>query len=131
MAKPIKRPELLARIDALLRRSSKGTSNRSLLEFSPFRFDVERRIVFRNEEEITLSQREYELALFLFRNNGRLLSRKYLLETVWGTSSDLATRTIDAHVSKLRRKLNISAENHWRLSSVYQQGYRLERLDAV
>ncbi|MGI9301799.1 MAG: winged helix-turn-helix domain-containing protein, partial [Gammaproteobacteria bacterium] len=68
-----------------------------------------------------------ELALFLFRNAGRVLSRGHILQHVWKHRVDLNTRTVDTHVSRLRQKLNICAENGWRLMSVYQHGYRLER----
>jgi DNA-binding response OmpR family regulator len=59
---------------------------------------------------------------------GRLLSRAHLLSEVWGVRSELSTRTVDTHMSKLRRKLGLSAELGWRLRAVYQHGYRLERL---
>jgi len=57
-----------------------------------------------------------------------LLSRNHLFEAVWGKSTEINSRTIDTHVSRLRTRLGLAPENGWRLASVYQHGYRLERL---
>ena len=62
-----------------------------------------------------------------FRNTGRLLSRQYLLEAVWGLNDAVQTRTLDIHVSQLRNLLQL-ADNGWRIHSVYAHGYRLETL---
>ena len=75
-----------------------------------------------------MTQKDYELAVFLLRNIGRLLSRGYILEAVWGQSADLNTRTVDTHVSRIRGKLQLTPEHGWRLSAVYQHGYRLEQV---
>lgn len=82
----------------------------------------------RNGEAIELTQKDFDLATFLFRNVGNLVSRGHILETVWGRSPDLNTRTVDTHVSRLRTKLGLLPENGWRLSAIYQHGYRLEHL---
>jgi DNA-binding response OmpR family regulator len=66
--------------------------------------------------------------VFLFRKLGQLVSRGHILETVWGRSADLNTRTVDTHVSRLRSKLGLTPEHGWRLSAIYQHGYRLELL---
>ncbi len=65
--------------------------------------------------------------LFLFRRRGRVVSRETLLENIWNIRGDVATRTVDTHVSRLRKKLRLSGEHGWRLNAVYQHGYRLER----
>ena len=83
-----------------------------------------------NGEPIELTSREFDLAWFLFRNSGRVLSRGHILEAVWGSSPDLNTRTVDTHISRLRKKLNIGEENGWRLKAIYQHGYRLEALSS-
>ena len=79
-------------------------------------------------EAVELSQRQFQLALVLFRNTGRLLSRQYLLEAVWGLNAQVQTRTLDIHVSQLRTALRLP-ENGWRITSVYAHGYRLEPLE--
>jgi DNA-binding response OmpR family regulator len=66
--------------------------------------------------------------VFLFRNVGNLVSRGHILESVWGRTSDLNTRTVDTHVSRLRSKLGLAPENGWKLTAVYQHGYRLEQV---
>jgi DNA-binding response OmpR family regulator len=81
-------------------------------------------------ETIALTNREFDLAVFLFRNAGKVLSRNHILEAIWGIESDdLTTRTVDTHISRLRKKMKLGEDNGWRLSSVYQHGYRFERLD--
>ncbi|NLB13484.1 MAG: winged helix-turn-helix domain-containing protein, partial [Gammaproteobacteria bacterium] len=64
---------------------------------------------------------------FLFRRRGRVVSRESLLESIWNIRGDVATRTVDTHISRLRKKLGLSGEYGWRLNAVYQHGYRLER----
>ena len=82
--------------------------------------------MFIDDEPVALTQKEFELALFLFRNAGRLMSRSYLLENVWGHSAELNTRTLDTHISRLRKKLQLGEGSGWRLASAYRHGYRLE-----
>ncbi|MCB1744035.1 MAG: response regulator transcription factor [Gammaproteobacteria bacterium] len=127
MCKPVRQEETLARVNALLRRARPEQQDQ-VFSFPPFEFDVRSETVTRDGEAVTLTRKEYEFALFLFRNAGRLLSRSYILETVWGTRGDLNTRTIDTHVSRIRTKLGLNPACGWRLSSVYQHGYRLESL---
>ena len=74
-----------------------------------------------------MTQKEYELTLFLFKNLGRVVSRGHLLEMVWGTSSQINTRTVDTHISRLRTKLELDNQEFWQLTSVYRHGYRLEK----
>lgn len=82
----------------------------------------------RNGVLIDLTEKEYQLAAMLFANIGRLLSRNHMLEAIWGVGPELATRTVDTHISRLRRKLALLPENGWRLKAVYQHGYRLEKV---
>jgi DNA-binding response OmpR family regulator len=64
--------------------------------------------------------------VFLFRNIGRLLSRKHLLEAVWGIEAEVSSRSLDTHISRLRGKLGLTPDNGYRLSAIYSVGYRLE-----
>ncbi|MBX2838044.1 MAG: response regulator transcription factor [Gammaproteobacteria bacterium] len=123
LAKPVRQHELLARLYALARRAQPETE---LLECPPYTFDTSNRQVLLDGEAIKLTEKEYELALFLFRNRGRVLSRQHLLTSVWGTSAELNTRTVDTHASRLRKKLKLLATERWKLTSIYQHGYRLE-----
>ena len=125
MSKPVARSEMLARLAALGRRA-RGDIAKSVIDAPPYRLNLSANTLTRDGEPITLTPKEFELACFLFLNVGRLLSRGYILEQVWGTRPDLNTRTVDTHVSKLRGKLALTPDFGWRLRSVYQHGYRLE-----
>lgn len=128
MTKPAKQHETLARITALERRIQPHTENSGILFIEPYRFNIKNGEASRGNQPIQLTRKEFELALFFFRNIGQLLTRTQILENVWDKHADLQTRTIDMHVSRLRNKLMIQPENGWRLASVYQQGYRLENI---
>lgn len=129
LVKPLRRMEFLARVDALLRRSrGHGRDAGAPIEAGAFLIDPHGRTLRKNGAVIELTQKEFEMATLLFRNVGRLLSRSYLLDTVWGISADVSTRTVDTHASQLRSKLGLYPEGGWRLSAVYQHGYRLEQV---
>lgn len=123
LVKPVRQHELLARLYALARRAQPEAE---VLECPPYVFDTSIRQVSLDGEVMRLTEKEYDLALFLFRNRGRVLSRRHLLTAVWGTSAELNTRTVDTHASRLRKKLNLLASGRWKLTSIYQHGYRLE-----
>lgn len=128
MTKPLKRRETLARIAALERRSLPAGEQGHSLRHGPFEFDIPSRRVTIGEDRVELTHKEFELALLLFRNPGRLLSRSYILENVWGTRAELSTRTVDTHVSRVRNKLGIRPDRGVRLNAIYNHGYRLEPL---
>ena len=131
LVKPLRRMEFLARVEALLRRArGHGRDSDAPIEAGAFRIDPHGRTLQRDGAMVELTQKEFEMATLLFRNVGRLLSRSYLLDTVWGISADVSTRTVDTHASQLRSKLGLYPESGWRLSAVYQHGYRLERVSA-
>jgi len=129
MTKPARRLELFARLQALTRRTAQV--NDDALEFPPYRFLSDQHAVKIGGETVQLTTKEYQLAEFLFRNAGRLLSRGHILESVWGLRHDLNTRTVDTHVSLVRHKLAIDPARGWRLATIYRHGYRLERFDAT
>ena len=128
MIKPPSRRVTLARINALARRGKITSDKLEPLDFGQFRFDRAEKTVSRDRQPVELTDKEYQLALMLFSNAGRLLSRDHMLESVWGVGPGIATRTVDTHISRLRRKLELIAENGWRLKAVYQHGYRLEEV---
>lgn len=131
MIKPLKMMEMLARIQVLGNRSTGYDADKKKLEASPYMLDPANRSISINGDPVEMTHKEFDLALFLFRNTGRILSRGHILETVWGRNPDINTRTVDTHVSRLRNKLKFSEEEGWRLSTIYQHGYRLERLNQV
>lgn len=96
-----------------------------ILEYDPYTLDLENREFTIRGQQVTLTSKEFELALYFFRHKGAVLSRKNLLEDVWGVTADLRTRTVDAHVSRLRQKLQL-AVTPWKITSVYKYGYCLD-----
>ncbi len=129
MEKPLSQRELIARVGALQRRMLLGRSNSQSLEFTPYTIDLANRTIALDGIPIELTQKEYDLAVFLFKNLGRAISRGHILDTVWGMSPDLNTRTVDTHISRLRKKLRLGPETGWVLTSIYQHGYRLDQID--
>lgn len=128
VVKPPKYFELLARIESLARRSR--TAQPPILRLGAYEIDQGNREILLSGKAVELTQKEYELACYLFRNPGRLLSRVHLLEAVWGLQAEIDTRTVDTHVSRIRRKLKIFPETGWEIISVYGYGYRLESAGA-
>jgi len=124
LVKPPREHEFLARVHALGRRGGAMVSRDIVL--GPYRVDLARSVIERDSNPVNLTRREYELALFLFRNPGKVVSRAHILESVWGRSSEVTTRTIDTHVSRLRNVLGLSSANGVRLTPIYGYGYRLE-----
>lgn len=127
LVKPVKKGEMLARIAALHRRAQHQSTGDGVYDFPPFRFRSRTSQVTKHATPVELTKKEFDLALHLFRNANRLLSRGHILESVWGTRADLNTRTVDTHVSRVRSKLGLNLDVGWRLRSIYQHGYRLER----
>jgi len=126
IGKPVRQAELLARISARARRAQ---VHPGAIEVPPFQLDRNARTLKRDGKTIALTDKEYALAEFFFTNLGQLLSRKHLLEAVWGLRADVKTRTLDTHISRLRTKLGLQ-DGGLRLHSVQQFGYRLERVEA-
>lgn len=132
ITKPIRHKEMIARITALARRANvldteKKTSDE--LQFGPYSINLKHNTVSRNGNSIKLTQKEFELVLFLFRNLGRIVSRNHMLESVWGHNQEINTRTADTHISRIRNKLGLVPENGWRISAIYHHGYRLEQVE--
>jgi len=124
VVKPPREAEFLARVQALGRRAR--TDNGVMIEVPPYRIDLNRSVLSRDDVPIELTRREFEVALFFFRNIGKVVSRAHILESVWGRGGEVTTRTVDTHVSRLRSALGLSAANGVRLTPVYGYGYRLE-----
>ncbi len=129
IVKPAKPLELLARIGAASRRARPGSL--PVLRAGDYEIDIERQRLSVAGNVIDLTQKEFDLSVCLFQNMGKLLSRDYLLNKVWGVSADVDVRTVDTHVSRLRRKLRIDGSHGWKLVAIYGFGYRFERVDAA
>lgn len=119
LSKPFEMLELLARVEAVLRRTKK--SNRTF-EDGEIKIDFNSRQIYRNGQLIECTPKEYKLLEVLVQNLNIALSRERLLELVWGYDFEGDTRTVDVHIQKLRKKLGW--EN--KIKTVYKLGYRLE-----
>ena len=127
ISKPVRRAELLARMEAVARRVQ-GDHVSERIEVPPFLVDRGARRILRDGQPVELTDKEYDLAVFLFLHVGKLLSRQHLLEAVWGMPADTGSRTVDTHISRVRNKLGLTADFGWKLGAVHQFGYRLERI---
>lgn len=130
LIKPARQAELIARISALARRVNPDNDTKTL-SFGPFGIDTQARTISLHGELLALTDKDFDLALYLFQNQGRLLSRDILLQRVWGHTHDVNTRTVDTHISRLRRRLGLNPENGFQIRTIYQRGYRLEAMTAV
>jgi DNA-binding response OmpR family regulator len=131
ITKPVEPAVLRARVDALLRRSYGEIGAPRVETFGDHVFDPMAKTVTVHGDAIEVTAKEYGLALQLFRNLNRPLSRAHLMEAVWGRNPDVPSRTLDAHVSQIRNRLGLRPENGLRLASVYSFGYRLETLESL
>lgn len=130
MIKPLRRGELVARVQALLRRAFPTQNGAEQLQFGPYVFETRPGRLLRDGVVIDVTHKEFYLALLFFRNIGRPLSRAYIHEAVWIRETAVPSRTMDTHVSRVRNKLHLRPENGFRLVPVYSYGYRLEKLGA-
>jgi two-component system response regulator RegX3 len=128
VVKKVKPRELMARIEAVTRRIKPVAL--TVTRLGVYEADTAAQRLLVNQEVVTLTQKEFDLAVYLLQNPDKLLSRDHLLNGIWGLNTDVDTRTVDTHVSRLRKKLMLDGSNGWRLAPIYGFGYRLERSDA-
>ena len=127
VTKPFGVMELLLRVQALLRRSSTTVSSAApAWKIGDVTIDTVRRSIQRNGSDITLTPRAFELLIALLENAGKTLTRHELLRTVWGYDGSVTTRTVDAHIAELRRKLEIEPGEPRYILTVHKVGYRLK-----
>jgi DNA-binding response OmpR family regulator len=122
VVKPFGTRELLARIRALLRRTTPDAS--AALSFSDVEVDLDQRVVRRASDEVRMTRAEFNLLAFFLQNPGRALSRDVILNSVWGYESFPNTRTVDAHVVRLRQKLERDPETPRHFLTMHGVGYR-------
>lgn len=122
VVKPFGTRELLARIRAVLRRS--GEEDKHVAHFGDVEIDIERRTVRRAQKEVKVTPAEYNLLLFFVQNSDRVLSRDVLLNSVWGYEFYPNTRTVDAHVVRLRQKFEEDPVAPKHFVTVHGVGYR-------
>lgn len=119
IVKPFEILELIARVEAVLRRVKKNTAS---IAFDNVKIDFSARRAYLDDEEVMLSPKEFELLEILIINRNLALTRDKLITQVWGFDFEGDERTVDVHIRNLRKKLNI--EN--RIKTVFKTGYRFE-----
>ncbi len=122
---PLDNVELVARIQAVMRRRNPSAARRTI-ELMNFTIDVQTRIVTYKGSPVGLTPREFTMAWLFFSAPGVYISRETLGAAIWGVDSEIAGRTIEQHVYKLRKKLQLGMDRGLLLRTAYNQGYRLE-----
>jgi two-component system, OmpR family, alkaline phosphatase synthesis response regulator PhoP len=124
LPKPFDVPELLARIEALRRRSGRsGRADSALFEFGDVSVNFDNQSVSRSGQSVELSRREFQMLGHLIRNRGRVVLRDELLQAVWGYRALPYTRTVDVHMWQLRRKLEADPQEPRFLRTIRGTGY--------
>ena len=129
VVKPAKPMELLARIEAVVRRVQ--PAGIPVLRVGAYEIDIAQHRLFVDRLPVAMTQKEFDLSVYFFQNPGKLFSRDHLLDKIWGLNADIDTRTVDTHVSRLRKKLRLGTATGWTLSSVHGYGYRFDRIDST
>lgn len=129
VTKPFGVLELLARVEALLRRSVSGVAEenaKGILQFGSIEIDQSARTVKRSGEEVALTPKEYDLLIALFGRDGAVASRVDLMKEVWGYQAAVLSRTVDTHIAELRRKIESDPATPVHILTVRKVGYRLQ-----
>ena len=125
MPKPFDVNELLARIEAVLRRAKRSQIDKEIFCIGNVALDLRRLRATKNGESLDLSPREFEILQLLIAHIGETVTREQLLHHIWGEHASLYTRTIDAHITRLRQKIEINPANPRHIITAHRVGYRL------
>ena len=136
LAKPFSMRELIARVKAMLRRVrlvreevaqiEAAKPEAEIMEFGNLRIDISRREITVDDAVVAFKPKEYELLTFFGQHKGKVLTREYILERVWGWDFIGDSRTVDVHVRWLREKIEVEPANPQRIVTVRGAGYRFE-----
>lgn len=122
VTKPFGMMALVSRIKAVLRRYEKSDSHKELLEAGGIKIDENQHTVFAGNQQLFLTVKEFDLLVLLIKNRGNVLTREQLLESVWGLSSEIESRTVDVHIRTLRAKLGEYEKN---IETIRGVGYKV------
>ncbi len=127
ITKPFSIKELLARISSVLRRYNiSGQSEESILSIGNLKLDLQKHEVYRGSEKIELTLKEFELLKLLIENKGKVLSRNYLLDKIWGYEYYGETRTVDVHIRYLRKKIEDNTPSERYIQTIRGVGYKID-----
>ncbi len=126
VVKPFSPAELVARVDAVLRRMDTSPGRESAIELSDMTIDPASRQVHVRGEEVQLTQREFDVLLFLARHPGQVFSRNQLMDAVWQYSFYTDTSTVTVHIRRLRSKLELDPAEPRHIQTVWGVGYRFQ-----
>lgn len=124
LTKPFEFNELFARLRALIRRKQRDYQEEKLV-ISDLTIDSQNAMVYRDDQWIPLTPREYQLLLLLARNHGQVLSRELILERVWGMDHEVTGNTLEAYIRLIRKKLDPLGKRNY-IQTVRGIGYRME-----
>jgi len=125
VTKPFSFMELMARVEAVLRRSQPGgLGRRSVYEFGDMTVDMDRHDATKSGEPVELTPREFRLLGYLLEHRAEVVSREELLDAVWGYDTIPFTRTVDTHIAKLRKKIEDDASDPQHIITVHRLGYK-------
>ncbi len=129
LVKPLRKQELLARLVSLGRRKNIMREEKTM-KLGPIELHKHDELVTLHGEVVKLTAKDFQLTRYMFEHQGELVSREQLLKTIWGISETVNTRTVDVHMSRIRRKLEIKPDMGYKIKTIYQYGYRLEKVRA-
>jgi len=125
LTKPFATEELLARIEALLRREAQAHEEGGTFHVGGLEINLDSHTVQRDGSDVSLTDLEHSLLEYLLRRRGRTATREQILRDVWDLPAEVETRTIDRHVNALRDVMDGTDEKSWAIQSVYGIGYKL------
>lgn len=133
MTKPFSPREVVARVRAILRRidfeAHQVTTEDNTVKIGELTIDYDNYSIYKNDKKIDLTKKEYELLVYLSKNNGRVLSRDQLLNGIWQFDFDGDTRIVDVHIGKLREKIEDNPKSPKYIHTVRGFGYKMEYID--
>ena len=131
LTKPFATEELLARVQAILRRSKAASRKEGLFDVGGLRVNIQNKEATRGDEQVELTDLEFKLLKYLILHRGRTVPRAQLLRDVWELPGNIETRTIDRHINALRKVMDGEDEDSWPIKSVYGIGYKLMGAEEV